>query len=111
MKLAISHSKKIPGAEDYSSEGFSCALEIEIPEETARYTETLRRYLTELYSEAKAAVEQQLAACPGGTGMVTPKLPAYSADPMATSPSVRATASRQPRSRSASWSRWVPGTS
>ena len=68
MKLCVSHSRKIPASEEYSSSGFSCSLEVEVPDETARDTETLRSYLAELYAEAKTAVEQQLASVPRRNG-------------------------------------------
>ena len=38
MKLAITHTKKVPGPEDYSSEGFGATLEVEVPDD---YLETL----------------------------------------------------------------------
>ena len=68
MKLTTSYTKKVPAEEDYSSVGVGAKIEIEIPDETARDTETLRSYLAELYSEAKAAVEQQLASVPRRNG-------------------------------------------
>ena len=68
MKLTTSYTKKVPGQEEYSSEGFGATIEVEVPDETARDTNTLRSYLAELYSEAKAAVEQQLASIPRRNG-------------------------------------------
>lgn len=71
MRLAITHSKKIPGAEDYSSEGFSCSLEVEIPEESSRDANAVQGWLRELYAQAKASVEEQIQSVPrrnGGNG-------------------------------------------
>ena len=64
MKLTTSYTKKVPTEEEYSSVGVGATIEVEVPDETARDTDTLRSYLAELYSEARAAVEQQLASVP-----------------------------------------------
>jgi len=68
MKLAITHSKKIPGAEDYSSEGFSCSLEVEIPEESGRDANAVQGWLRELYAQAKTSVEEQIQSVPRRNG-------------------------------------------
>ena len=68
MKLAITHSKKVPGAEDYSSEGFSCSLELEVPDREVQDPQTLRAYLGQLYDEARQAVEEQVRSVPRRNG-------------------------------------------
>jgi hypothetical protein len=68
VRLSTSFTKKVPAEEDYSSVGVGATIEIDVPDETARDTETLRSYLAELYSEAKQAVEQQLASVPRRNG-------------------------------------------
>ena len=78
MKLAITHTKKVPGQEEYSSEGFGATIEVEIPDETARDTETLRSYLAELYAEAKQAVEEQIKTVPRRNGDSQPAAQASS---------------------------------
>ena len=54
---AVTASKKIPGIEDYSSEGFSCTLEVEVPEEAGRDAKAVPGWLREFYAQAKASVE------------------------------------------------------
>jgi hypothetical protein len=68
MKLAITHSKKVPGIEDYSSEGFSCTLEVEVPEEAGRDAKAVQAWLKELYAQAKASVEEQVKSVPRRSG-------------------------------------------
>ena len=36
MKLAITHTKKVPGQEDYSSEGFGATIEVEVPDDQSQ---------------------------------------------------------------------------
>jgi hypothetical protein len=64
MKLAITHTKKVPGQEDYSSEGFGATIEVEVPEEQAHNTTSVQGWLRELYDQAKQAVEEQLRSVP-----------------------------------------------
>jgi len=68
MKLAITHSKKVPGAEEYSSEGFSATLEVEVPDDQAQDASSVQAWLKELYDQAREAVEQQLATVPRRNG-------------------------------------------
>jgi len=68
MKLAITHLKKVPGAEDYSSKGFGCSLEFEVPDQEVREPQTLRAYLAQLYDEARQAVEEQVRSVPRRNG-------------------------------------------
>jgi len=68
MKLSITHSKKIPGAEEYSSELFSAMIEVEIPEEAGRDAEAVQGWLRELYGQAKASVLEQIKSVPRRNG-------------------------------------------
>ncbi len=71
MKLAITHSKKVGGAEDYSSEGFSATIGVEVSDDQAQDASAVQAWLKELYDQAKQAVEQQIATVPrrnGGSG-------------------------------------------
>ena len=68
MKLAITHTKKVPGPEDYSSEGFGATIEVEVPEEQARDAASVQGWLKELYDQAKTAVEEQIRSVPRRNG-------------------------------------------
>ena len=62
MKLTISHTKKVPGQEEYSSEGFGATIEVEVPEEQSQ--DAVQQWLRELYDQAKQAVEEQIKTVP-----------------------------------------------
>ena len=68
MKLAITHTKKVPGQEDYSSEGFGATLEVEVPDEQAQDASSVQGWLRELYDQAKQAVEEQIRSVPRRNG-------------------------------------------
>ena len=68
MKLAITHTKKVPGQEDYSSEGFGATLEVEVPEDQAQDASSVQGWLRELYDQAKQAVEEQIRSVPRRNG-------------------------------------------
>lgn len=68
MKLAITHSKKVPGAEEYSSELFSAMIEVEVPEEAGRDAKAVQGWLKELYAQAKASVDEQIKSVPRRNG-------------------------------------------
>ena len=48
MKLAITHTKKVPGPEDYSSEGFGATIEVEVPDDQAQDASSVQGWLKEL---------------------------------------------------------------
>lgn len=56
IRLIASYSKKVPGAEQYSSESASASVEIELPEGA-----NVPAKLAELWTVARNAVDQQLA--------------------------------------------------
>lgn len=68
MKLAITHSKKVPGAEEYSSELFSAAIEVEVPDEHGRDAKAVQAWLRELADQAKQAVDEQIKSVPRRNG-------------------------------------------
>ena len=45
MKLTVGHSRKIPALEEYSSSGFSCALEVEVPDEQSQDATVVQQWL------------------------------------------------------------------
>jgi hypothetical protein len=57
IKLHASYSKKVPGAEQYSSECASASVEVELPEGAA-----IPAKLAELWDITRTAVEQQLGS-------------------------------------------------
>ncbi len=99
MKLTPSYTKKVPGQEEYSSEGFGATIEVEVPEEQSQDATVVQQWLQELYDQAKQARSKSRSRTfPGETGIGRPpRLPACSAGPMATSPSARAPARASPR--------------
>ena len=68
MRLAITHTKKVTGQEEYSSEGFGATIEVEVPDDQAQDASSVQGWLKELYDQAKQAVEQQLASVPRRNG-------------------------------------------
>ena len=68
MKLAVTHSQKVPGAVEYSSELFSAMIEVEIPEEAGRDAKAVQGWLRELYAQAKTSVEEQIKSVPRRNG-------------------------------------------
>jgi len=68
MKLAITHTKKVPGQEEYSSEGFGATIEVEVPDDQAQDATVVQQWLREIADQAKQAVEQQLASVPRRNG-------------------------------------------
>jgi len=68
MKLAITRTKKVPGHEDYPSEGFGATIEVTVPDEQSQDATVVQQWLQELYDQAKQAVEEQINALPGRNG-------------------------------------------
>ena len=68
MKLAITHTKKVPGQQDYSSEGFGATIEVEVPDDQSQDATVVQQWLLELYAQAKQAVAEQIKALPGRNG-------------------------------------------
>ena len=62
MKIACTFTKKSPGPEEYSSQGFHLTIESEPPAEIAQDREKLRLYVEELFAECRARVDDQVAA-------------------------------------------------
>ena len=61
LTLNIGFSKKQQGEEQYSSVGASCNLAVEAAEELIAQPELLQKRISEIFAEAKAAVEQQIS--------------------------------------------------
>ena len=61
LKISVSVSRKIPGAAEYSSDGFLCALEAEVSDSAVSNPQELRERMTWLWSEAKRSVEDQIS--------------------------------------------------
>jgi antitoxin component of MazEF toxin-antitoxin module len=68
MRLAITHTKKVPGQEEYSSEGFGAEISVEVPDDQAQDAASVQGWLKELAEQCKQAVEQQLASVPRRNG-------------------------------------------
>jgi hypothetical protein len=66
IKINISFSKKVPGAAEYSSDGFLCALEMEASDSALNNPAELRQKMAWLWNEAKQSVEQQIAQSGNG---------------------------------------------
>jgi len=68
MKLTTSYTKKVPGQEDYSSEGFGAAIEVEVDNGQAQDASSVHAWLKELYHQAKQGVEEQVKSVPKRNG-------------------------------------------
>lgn len=87
IKINISFSKKVPGAAEYSSDGFLCALEMEASDSALNSPAELRQKMAWLWNEAKQSVEQQIAQ--NGNGhKPAPAAPAPATTP-GTAPEIR----------------------
>ena len=60
MKVNVNYARKA-GRENYGSEGFSLAIEHEVPPEVAQDREKLGRFIASVFQEVKARVEEQVA--------------------------------------------------
>ena len=60
LKLNVGANRKVQGEQQYSSKGFSCNLEVELADGLLNDTPALRGKIEELFTEAKAAVEDQI---------------------------------------------------
>ena len=61
IKINVSFSKKVPGAAEYSSDGFMCALEMEASDSVLNSPAELRQKMAWLWGEAKRSVDEQIA--------------------------------------------------
>ena len=62
LKLSAGCSQKVPGQQDFSSQGFSCSIDIELPDSMVTELQTLRGKIDGLFQEAKAGVDRQIQA-------------------------------------------------
>ena len=60
LKVNIGRSRKVPGDKPFSSEGFSCHLEVELAEEMFNDAQVVRSSIEELFAEAEQAVDRQV---------------------------------------------------
>ena len=65
LKIAASYSKKVPGAQEYSSEGFLVSLEAEVPEALLGDPGALQGRIQGLFQEARGQVEAQVRGSNG----------------------------------------------
>ena len=72
LKLSVSVSRKIPGAAEYSSDGFLCALEAEVSDSAVNNPQELRERLVWLWAEAKRSVEDQIGQNGNGRNQARP---------------------------------------
>ena len=63
---------KVPGQDDYSSEGFGATIEVEVPDEQSQDATAVQQWLQELYGQAKFAVEEQIKNVPKRNGNGAP---------------------------------------
>lgn len=60
LKISASYSKKVPGAEPYSSEGVHVSIEAEVPQSLLAQPQELQGHIQEMFREVRTSVEQQL---------------------------------------------------
>ncbi len=72
LKISASYSKKVPGAEQYSSEGYHVSIEAEVSQSLLGDPQALQSHIQELFQEVRTSVEQELG---GGTGEPGPTRP------------------------------------
>lgn len=60
LKISASYSKKVPGAEQYSSEGYHVSIEAECPQSLLEDSASLQEQVQSLFAEARSQVDQQI---------------------------------------------------
>lgn len=60
LKITASYSKKVPGTEEYSSEGYLVSIEAECPNNLLEDPRGLQQQMDSLFVEARQQVDQQL---------------------------------------------------
>ena len=60
IKINTAFSKKIPGEEQYSSEGYHCSLEVEVSDAVLNNANTLKEKIAGMFQEVKSNVEAQI---------------------------------------------------
>ncbi len=61
IKLHVNFSKKVPGASDFSSDGFMASLEMEASDSVVNSPSELRAKLSWLWAEVRRTVDEQIA--------------------------------------------------
>ncbi len=61
IKINAGFNKKIPGTQEYSSEGVHVTLEMELPDAYLSNKQALQEQIQNLVSEARDQVENQLS--------------------------------------------------
>jgi len=69
LKLSASYSKKVPAGEEFSSQSFHCAVEVELPDGLSR--EELDKRIHETFGLVKYSVDTELASV-NANGFGTP---------------------------------------
>jgi hypothetical protein len=60
IRISAGYSKKVPGEEDYSSNGFHLTIDAEVPDILVENPEKLREKISSIFREAKQNVEAQM---------------------------------------------------
>ena len=67
IRVSASYSRKAPGVEQFSSEGFNAGIDVELPDLLAADQEALKAKLHEMFGELKQAVDQEVDAARKGS--------------------------------------------
>ncbi len=60
IKISAGYSKKVPGEEEYSSNGYHLTIEAEVPDVLMNKPDELKSRISRIFDEAKENVEEQL---------------------------------------------------
>jgi len=60
IKISAGYSKKVPGEEEYSSNGFHLTIEAEVPDLLMNKPDELKSRISRIFDEARENVEDQL---------------------------------------------------
>jgi len=60
IRISAGYSKKVPGEEEYSSNGYHITIEAEVPDILMSRPEELKSRITGIFEEAKQNVEAQV---------------------------------------------------
>ena len=60
IRISAGYSKKVPGEEEYSSNGYHLTIEAEVPDMLVTDPENLRKKISDIFREARENVEHQM---------------------------------------------------
>jgi len=61
IKLQVTYTKKVPGPEQYSSQGYHVGIETEVSDDAVKDPQGMRERLASMFQEARRSIEEEIA--------------------------------------------------